>query len=62
MNKSNIVFIDGCRTPFLRSGTNYLNLMAYELGRHAIRGLLLKTGLRAKDVEQVIMGVVIANA
>ena len=62
MNKSNVVFIDGCRTPFLRSGTNYLNLMAYELGRHAIKGLLLKTGLNAKDVDQVIMGIVVANA
>ncbi len=62
MNKSNVVFIDGCRTPFLRSGTNYMDLMAYELGRHAIKGLLLKTGLDPIWVDQVIMGIVVANA
>ncbi len=61
MNKKNIVFIDGCRTPFLKSGTDYLNLMSYELGQFAIKGLLQKTGLNPKEVDQVIMGTVISN-
>ena len=61
MNKKNIVFIDGCRTPFLKSGTDYLNLMSYELGQFAIKGLLQKTGLDPKEVDQVIMGTVISN-
>ena len=60
MKKTNIVFIDGCRTPFLRSGTNYLNLMSYQLGQFAIKGLLLKTGLDPKHVDQVIMGNVLS--
>ncbi|MEJ6712235.1 MAG: acetyl-CoA C-acyltransferase [Flavobacteriales bacterium] len=61
MNKKNIVFIDGCRTPFLKSGTDYLNLMSYELGQFAIKGLLQKTDLNPKEVDQVIMGTVISN-
>jgi len=61
MNKKNIVFIDGCRTPFLKSGTDYLNLMSYELGQFAIKGLIQKTGIDPKEVDQVIMGTVISN-
>ena len=61
MNKKNIVFIDGCRTPFLKSGTDYLNLMSYELGQFAIKGLIQKTGLDPQVVDQVLMGTVISN-
>jgi len=56
-----IVVIDGCRTPFLKSGTDYMDLMSYELGTYAIKGLLTKTGVDPKDIEQVIMGTVISN-
>ncbi len=61
MKKENVVFIDGCRTPFLKSGTDYINLMSYELGQFAINGLLQKTGLDPKKVDQVILGTVISN-
>lgn len=56
-----IVVIDGCRTPFLRSGTDYMDLMSYQLGQFAIKGILTKTGLNPKEVGQVIMGTVISN-
>ena len=61
LEKNKIVFVDGCRTPFLRSGTEYLNLMSYELGQFAIKGLLQKTGLDPNFVDQVIMGTVISD-
>lgn len=32
----NIVFVDGVRTPFLQSGTQYKNLMSYDLARHSL--------------------------
>ena len=35
-----VVVVGGCRTPFLRSGTGYTDLMAYELGAMAVSGLL----------------------
>ena len=56
-----VVFIEGCRTPFLRSGTDYMDLMSYQLGQFAIKGLLVKTGLDPKLVDSVIMGNVISN-
>jgi fatty acid oxidation complex beta subunit FadI len=58
-----IVFIDGCRTPFLKSGTDYFkhDIMSYQLGQYAIKGLLVRTGLDPKLVDTVIMGTVISN-
>lgn len=56
-----VVLIDGCRTPFLRSGTNYMDLMSYQLGQFAIKGLLVKTGIDPALIDKVIMGAVIPN-
>ncbi|MBL4704643.1 MAG: hypothetical protein JKY54_08985, partial [Flavobacteriales bacterium] len=58
-----IVFIDGCRTPFLKSGTDYFHndIMSYQLGQYAIKGLLTKTGIDPKEIDTVIMGTVISN-
>lgn len=61
MTNKNIVIIDGCRTPFLRSGTDYKDLMAYQLGQFAIRGLLNKTGIEPGHVDSVIYGTTISN-
>lgn len=57
--KEKIVLIDGCRTPFLRSETEFLNTMTYELGQLAIKGLISKTGIDPKIVDSVVMGCVI---
>lgn len=56
-----VVFIDGVRTPFLRSNTDYKDLMSYELGKFAIKGLLQKTGIDPAVIDTVIMGTVISN-
>lgn len=56
-----VVVVDGARTPFLRSGTGFANLMAYELGVMAVSGLLHKTGLDPAQVDRLIMGTVIAE-
>ena len=59
--KDKIVLIDGCRTPFLRSETDFLNTMTYELGQLAIKGLVSKTGIDPKIVDSVTMGCVIGT-
>ena len=59
--KEKIVLIDGCRTPFLKSETHYINTMTYELAQLAIKGLLVKTGLNSNLVDSVIMGCVIST-
>ena len=61
MDLKKVVVVDGCRTPFLRSGTDYMDLMSYQLGAFAIRGLLNKSGIAPEDVDQVIMGNTISN-
>ena len=55
------VFIDGCRTPFVRSGTAFADLTAYDLGRIALKGLLVRTGIDPHVVERVVMGCVIQD-
>ncbi|XP_073995875.1 mitochondrial trifunctional protein beta subunit isoform X2 [Rhodnius prolixus] len=55
----NIVFVDGVRTPFLMSGTDYAKLMPHELARHALRSLMAKTGVPKELVEYIIYGTVI---
>lgn len=53
------VLVDGARTPFLKSGTNYNSLMAYDLGRIAIQGLLSRNNVPAASIDRVILGNVI---
>lgn len=55
----NAVLVDGCRIPFQRSGTAYNDLMAYDLGRMALEGLLARTGIDPSWIDRVIMGTVI---
>ncbi|XP_066157101.1 trifunctional enzyme subunit beta, mitochondrial [Euwallacea fornicatus] len=55
----NIVLVDGVRTPFLLSGTDYNNLMPHELAKVALRGILQKTGIPKEMVDYVVYGTVI---
>lgn len=55
------VLIEGARTPFLRSGTDYFDLMSYQLGAFAIKGLIDRTGIDPNVVDNVVMGTVIHN-
>lgn len=58
-NQKNIVFIDGCRIPFMRAGTHYKDLMAYDLGRMVLQGLLNRNNLPPEKVDRIILGNVI---
>ena len=55
------VFIAGCRTPFARSNTELADLSAYDLARMAIKGLLVRYGISAGDVDHVLLGSVVQN-
>ena len=55
----NVVLVEGVRTPFLMSGTQYKNLMPHDLQRAAFLALLKKTELDPKLVEYCITGTVI---
>ncbi|MEE4271873.1 MAG: acetyl-CoA C-acyltransferase [Thermoanaerobaculales bacterium] len=56
-----VVVIDGCRTPFCRSGTAFTDLKSYDLGRMAVSGLLHRTRIDPEAVDLLVMGTVIAD-
>lgn len=55
----NIVLVDGVRTPFLVSGTDYSKLMPHELARHSLLSLLRKTGVDKELIDYIVYGTVI---
>ncbi|MFV2071417.1 MAG: acetyl-CoA C-acyltransferase [Thermoanaerobaculales bacterium] len=60
-NARPVFVIDGCRTPFCRSGTEFTDLRAYDLGRMAVSGLLHRTRIDPGAVDLLVMGTVIAD-
>lgn len=55
------VVVDGCRTPFLRSLTDFTDLMSYDLGTMAVSALLARTRIDPGQVDRLILGTVIAE-
>ena len=60
-NGKALVVVDGCRTPFLKSGTGFRDQTAYDLARIAIAALVARTGIEPHLVGRVALGTVIAN-
>ncbi|WP_372638523.1 acetyl-CoA C-acyltransferase [Fodinibius sp.] len=60
-NQHEAVIVDGARIPFQRSGTGYKKLMAYDLGRMAIEGLIGRSAIDGRDIDRIIMGCVIQD-
>lgn len=56
-----VFLIEGARTPFLRSGTEFADLMSFQLAAFAIKGALQRAGVTAKNVDQVVLGTVVHN-
>jgi acetyl-CoA acetyltransferase family protein len=50
--------IAGIRTPFCRAGTDFDDLTAVDLARHACTALLLRTGIDPAEIDEVIFGCV----
>ena len=59
---SPVVLVDGARLPFMRAGSHYAHLVAYDLAREVIRGLLLRSELEPDMLDAVVMGTVVQNA
>ncbi|KAH9394205.1 hypothetical protein TYRP_004254 [Tyrophagus putrescentiae] len=57
----NIVLIEGVRTPFTMSQTDYNDLMAYELQRDALVALMKRVNIPKETIDYVICGTVIAE-
>jgi acetyl-CoA acyltransferase len=59
LNDRSPVIVAGCRTPFLRSGTDFQDLLAYDLARMALKGLVDWANLPVENIEHVIFGCVL---
>jgi acetyl-CoA acetyltransferase family protein len=44
-----VVFVDGCRLPFRRTGSDYAELTAYDLAREVLAGILARNDLAGAD-------------
>jgi len=58
-DQKNIVLVDGVRTPFLMSGTDYAKLMPHDLGRQSLKSLASKLQLDKEVIDYICMGIVI---
>ena len=52
----NVVLIDGCRTPYVKSGDVFNHVSVVELGRVAVSETLAKTELDPNLLDEVILG------
>ncbi|MFQ5537146.1 MAG: acetyl-CoA C-acyltransferase FadI [Gemmatimonadota bacterium] len=53
------VLVAGARTPFLRSGTDFADLTAIELGKLAVRDALDRSGLKGSQIDHLVYGTVV---
>ncbi|MFQ5453709.1 MAG: acetyl-CoA C-acyltransferase, partial [Candidatus Zixiibacteriota bacterium] len=56
MELKDIVCISACRTPMGRFGGTLKDIAAYDLGAQAISGAVKRSGLKADDIHDVILG------
>ena len=54
-----VAFVEGVRTPFLMSSTEFRKMKAHDLAREAIKGLLRRTGVEPSQIDYTVMGTVI---
>ncbi len=56
-----VAIVAGLRTPFVKSGTDYKQMSALDLGRIVVAELLQRSGVKADDVQQVVYGQVVPS-
>lgn len=54
-----VAIIDGCRTPFMKSGTEFRDMTAIDLGTVAVRELLNRTDVTGSGIDEVVFGTVV---
>lgn len=55
----NTAIVAGVRTPFIRSGTDFADVDAIDLGKAAVRDALARSGLAGDRVDHLIYGTVV---
>ena len=54
-----VAIVEGCRTPFLKSGTGFKDMTAVDLGTLAVRELLSRAEVEGPEVDEVVYGTVV---
>jgi acetyl-CoA acyltransferase len=56
-----VAIVEGCRTPFAKSGTDFKRLSAVELGKVAVKELISRTNLDTAEIDHVVYGTVVQS-
>ncbi len=56
-----VAIVDGLRTPFVKSGTDFKDLSALDLATGVVTELLQRSGVAGDQIDQVIYGAVITD-
>src|SRR5689334_24733937 len=56
-----VAIVEGCRTPFARSGTDFKDVSSVELGKIAVRELIARAELDVEQVDHLVYGTVIQS-
>jgi acetyl-CoA acyltransferase len=60
-NGRRVAIVEGCRTPFARSGTLFKEMSAVELGKVAVRELIARAELDPQEIDHVVYGTVVQS-
>lgn len=56
-----VAIVEGCRTPFAKSGTDFRSLGAIELGKVAVSELISRTNLDPGEIDHLVFGTVVQS-
>jgi acetyl-CoA acyltransferase len=56
-----VAIIEGCRTPFAKSGTDFRDLTSTDLGKMAVRELISRAELDVELIDHVVYGTVVQS-
>jgi acetyl-CoA acyltransferase len=56
-----VAIVEGCRTPFAKSGTAFRDMTSTELGKVSVRELIARADLDVKEIDHVIYGTVVQS-
>jgi len=61
MSRTRVAVVAGVRTPFAKRGTAFGRTSALELGAAAVRELVARAGVPAREIERVVFGQVVPS-
>jgi acetyl-CoA acyltransferase len=56
-----VAIVEGCRTPFAKSGTDFKQLSAVDLGKVAVKELISRTDLDVDEIDHLVYGTVVQS-